>query len=89
VNFDANYTIKKKWRIGLSYNFLGGRYALIDGQAVKMKNVHDLNIYFSYQVLDFLEIFANGKNLANVKADTYYGYTSMGINGMIGATFRF
>lgn len=89
VNFDANYTIKKKWRIGLSYNFLGGRYALIDGQAVKMKNVHDLNIYFSYQVLDFLEIFANGKNLANVKADSYYGYTSMGINGMIGATFRF
>lgn len=89
VNFDAKYTIKEKWRIGLSYNFLGGRYALVKGEAVKMKNVHDLNIYFSYQVLDFLEIFANGKNLANVKADTYYGYTSMGINGMIGATFRF
>lgn len=89
VNFDAKYTIKEKWRIGLSYNFLGGRYALVDGEKVKMKNFHDLNIYFSYQVLDFLEIFANGKNLANVKADTYYGYTSMGINGMIGATFRF
>lgn len=89
VNFDARYTIKEKWRIGLSYNFLGGRYALIGGKAVKMNNVHDLNLYFSYQVLDFLELFATGKNLINITSDTYYGYTTNGINGMIGATFRF
>lgn len=89
VNFDASYLIKEKWRIGLSYNFLGGRYALIGGKAVKMNNVHDLNLYFSYQVLDFLEIFATGKNLINITSDSYYGYTTMGINAMIGATFRF
>lgn len=89
VNFDARYTIKEKWRIGLSYNLLGGRYALIGGKAQKMNNVHDLNLYFSYQVLDFLELFATGKNLINITSDSYYGYTTNGINAMIGATFRF
>lgn len=89
VNFDARYTIKKQWCVGLSYNFLGGRYALIKGEAEKMKNVHDLNLYFSYKPFDWLEVYATGNNLINIKADSYYGYTCMGINGTIGALFRF
>jgi len=89
VNFDAKYTIKEKWRIGLSYNFLGGRYAKIQNESVKMKDVHDLNLTFSYQILDWFELFLEGRNLINIQADTYYGYTTMGINGLIGVTFRF
>ncbi len=89
VNFDAKYTIKEKWCVGLSYNFLGGRYALVSGKTQRMKDVHDLNLTFSYKILDWLELFAQGKNLINIKADTYYGYSTMGINGLIGVTFRF
>lgn len=89
VNFDARYTFLEKWCVGLSYNFLGGRYALINGTAEKMKNVNDLNLYFSYKPLDWLEVYATGNNLINIKADSYYGYTCMGINGTIGAVFRF
>lgn len=89
INFDAKYTIKEKWRIGLTYNFLGGRYALVGGDAIYMNDVHDLGVTFSYQVLDFLEVFAEGKNLINIKSDLYYGYRSMGINGLAGVTFRF
>lgn len=89
VNFDAKYTIKEKWCVGLSYNFLGGRYALVHGVKQHMKNVHDLNVSLSYQVFDWFQVFAEGRNLINCKADTYYGYTTMGINALAGVTFRF
>ncbi|NCC98196.1 MAG: hypothetical protein EOL95_00635 [Bacteroidia bacterium] len=89
IKLEANYTIKEKWQIGLSYNFLGGRFARVGTDAVPMTDIHDLNIYVSYKALDWLSVFANGKNLINIQADKYYGYRNFGINGMIGATFSF
>lgn len=95
VDFDAKYRFLKKWQVGLQYGFMGGRYALvfspeaISGEAVKMQDVHDLNVSVSYDVLDWLTVFAEGNNLANIKADTYYGYTTFGINGKIGVSMYF
>lgn len=95
VDFDAKYRFLKKWQVGLQYGFMGGRYALVfspdavSGEAVKMQDVHDINVSVSYDALDWLTVFAEGDNLANIKADTYYGYTTFGINGKIGVSMYF
>lgn len=85
----GTYRFLEKWQVGLSYTFLGGRKAWVQGEAIAMNNLHDVNVWASYQALDWLNVFIEGKNLANIQADTYYGYTSFGINGMAGVTFRF
>ena len=95
MDFDAKYRFLKKWQVGLQYGFMGGRYALVfspdavSGEAVKMQDVHDINVSVSYDALDWLTVFAEGDNLANIKADTYYGYTTFGINGKIGVSMYF
>lgn len=89
ISFDGKYKFLEKWQVGLSYNFLGGRYAYVEGEAVKMKDIHDLNVSLTYKALDWLSVFVNGKNLINIKADSYYGYRNFGINGMAGVTFSF
>ena len=54
-----------------------------------MNDLHDVNVWASYQALDWLNVFVEGKNLANIQSDTYYGYRSFGINAMAGVTFSF
>ena len=89
INFAGSYKFLEKWEVGLSYNFLGGRYALVGDETYKMKPVNDLNVWVTYKALDWLSVFVNGKNLINVKADSYYGYRNFGINGMVGVTMNF
>lgn len=89
VGVKGTYHFLEKWEVGASYTFLGGRMALVQEQAVAMNHVHDVNVWASYQALDWLNVFIEGKNLANNYSDTYYGYRSFGINAMVGATFRF
>jgi hypothetical protein len=89
VGVKGTYHFLEKWEVGASYTFLGGRMALVQNQAVAMNDVHDVNLWASYQALDWLTVFVEGKNLANIQSDTYYGYRSFGINAIAGATFRF
>lgn len=89
VVFDAKYRFLEKWQVGLSYDFLGGRYASVAGKEIKMNDVHDLNVYVSYDVLDWLTVFAKGKNLINNKSDSYYGYRDFGINALAGVSMFF
>jgi outer membrane cobalamin receptor len=89
VGVKGTYHFLEKWEVGASYTFLGGRMALVQNQAVAMNDVHDVNLWASYEALDWLTVFVEGKNLANIQSDTYYGYRSFGINAMAGATFRF
>lgn len=89
VSFKGTYNFLEKWQVGASYNFLTGRMALVKGQAVAMTDVHDVNVWASYKALDWLSVFVEGKNLANIQSDVYYGYRSFGINAMAGVTFSF
>ncbi|MBO4370130.1 MAG: hypothetical protein J5808_02070 [Paludibacteraceae bacterium] len=89
IGVKASYEFLEKWKIGASYEFLGGRKALVNGESVALKNVHDVNLYGSYKALDWLTIFLNMKNLANVKSESWYGYRNMGINFLAGAIFSF
>ena len=63
--------------------------AWVQDAPVVMNDLHDVNVWASYQALDWLNVFVEGKNLANIQSDTYYGYRSFGINAMAGVTFSF
>ncbi|MBP5259509.1 MAG: hypothetical protein J6Z12_02600 [Paludibacteraceae bacterium] len=89
INFKGSYRFLEKWEVGLSYNFLAGRYARIGEESCKMKPLNDLNVWVTYKALDWLSVFVNGKNLINVKGDSFYGYRNFGINGMAGVTMTF
>lgn len=89
INFKGTYQFLEKWEVGVSYAYLAGRKALVQNEVVAMNNLHDVNVWASYQALDWLNVFLQGNNLANIKSDVYYGYQSFGINAMAGVTFRF
>ena len=89
VGFKGTYHFLEKWQVGASYTFLAGRMAWVQDTPVAMNDLHDVNVWASYQALDWLNVFVEGKNLANIQSDTYYGYRSFGINAMAGVTFSF
>ena len=89
INFAGSYRFLEKWEVGLSYDFMGGRYALVGNETHKMKPLNDLNVWVTYKALDWLSVFVNGKNLINVKGESFYGYRNFGINGMAGVTMTF
>ena len=89
VEFSGTYRFLEKWEVGASYKMLADRKALVAGEVVKMNDIHDVDVWASYKALDWLTVFIKGKNLANQKADTYYGYRNFGINGLAGVTMLF
>ncbi|MBR3872454.1 MAG: hypothetical protein IKJ22_07000 [Paludibacteraceae bacterium] len=89
VEFMGTYRFLEKWEVGLSYKMLADRKALVMNEVVKMNDIHDVDVWASYKALDWLTVFIKGKNLANQKSDTYYGYRNFGINGLAGVTMLF
>lgn len=89
VEFTGTYRFLEKWEVGASYKMLADRKALVAGEVVKMNDIHDVDVWASYKALDWLTVFLKAKNLANQKADTYYGYRNYGINGLVGVTMLF
>ena len=89
VEFVGTYRFLEKWEVGVSYKMLADRKALVAGEVVKMNDIHDVDVWASYKALDWLTVFIKGKNLANQKSDTYYGYRNFGINGLAGVTMLF
>jgi hypothetical protein len=89
VEFTGTYKFLEKWEVGVSYKMLADRKALVAGEVVKMNDIHDVDVWASYKALDWLTVFIKGKNLANQKSDTYYGYRNFGINGLAGVTMLF
>ncbi len=89
IGLKGSYKINSDWKVGLSYNFMGERYALINNSEVAMKDVHDINAFANYQFCNWMGFFANINNIANGKYETFYGYRSFGINGMIGVIMSF
>ncbi len=89
VEFIGTYKFLDKWEVGASYKMLADRKALVATEVVKMNDIHDVDVWASYKALDWLIVFIKGKNLANQKSDTYYGYRNYGINGLVGVTMLF
>ena len=64
------------------------KYFTVKYQEVNEQYILENDNYRIITVIDG-NVFVEGKNLANIQSDTYYGYRSFGINAMAGVTFSF
>ena len=89
LDFKTSYQITEYLRTELSYEFAGGRYACVDGEAVSMDNIHDLSLGVNYSVLSFANLFLNLNNILAQEYQNWYGYTAQRFNLMAGVSLHF
>jgi len=81
--------IDKHWSLYSDNTFAGGYNALYMGRVEKAKAKVLLNLGAQYNFNDNLSVYMQLNNLINRHNDTYYTYQSEGIQGLIGASWRF
>ena len=89
VDFQTAYCVTDYLRLNLAYRFEGGRYALVNGNSVSMKNINDLSLGANYKLMSFINIFLNLNNLLNQEYANWYGYTVHRFNVMGGVSVSF
>ncbi|MCQ2217506.1 MAG: hypothetical protein MJZ33_03345 [Paludibacteraceae bacterium] len=89
LDFKTSYQITDYLRTELSYEFSGGRYALVDGRSLSMDNIHDLSLGVNYSVLSFANLFLNLNNILASEYQNWYGYTAQRFNLMGGISLHF
>ncbi|WP_026236064.1 TonB-dependent receptor [Echinicola pacifica] len=85
------FTPSEQWLITGGLDMMGGIYAknLQSGTEDTLKPIIDLNVKADYKITDRFSVFAQGNNLLNQKNERYWNYQSRGIQGIIGAGFKF
>jgi len=81
--------IDKHWSLYSDNLFAGGYNAIYLGHVEKAKAKIELNLGARYDFNDNLGVYIQLNNLLNRHNDTYYTYQSHGIQGSIGASWRF
>ena len=89
IHFNASYLVTNYLRVKASYNYAGGRKALVNGEKVKMNNLNDLSLGVTYKAMSFLNIYADVNNILNKRYESWYGYTDQGFNFIIGLAATF
>ena len=89
ANFTASYLATNYLRFKLSYDFSGGRKALVNNEEVKMNNVNDLSLGVTYKVMSFVNVFLDLNNVLNQRYESWYGYVNQGFNFIVGAVATF
>lgn len=80
-----------KLSIALDYLYSGGRKTtyLTGGESLRMKNIAELNARADYEILDWLSLNAQVKNLLNAEYDIWRGYTQHGFAILGGVNIKF
>ena len=89
IDFQTSYCVTDYLRFNLAYRFEAGRYALIEGKSISMKNINDLSLGANYKLMSFINIFLNLNNLIDQEYANWYGYTTHRFNVMGGVTVLF
>jgi outer membrane receptor protein involved in Fe transport len=76
----------KQLDVKLDYNMQLERDFGIYG---KLADVHNLQLYATYQVFDWLSVSLHGNNLLNRRHDYYFGLPAPGIQVMGGIAVKF
>lgn len=81
----------EKWFITANLNAMGGIRAINfeSGTTTHLKPIIDLSTRVDYAFTDRLSGFAMGNNLLNQNYERYWNYRVRGIQGIVGATFKF
>jgi len=98
----VNFDITKKWYAGLNVYFVGqrkDRITLINdtlsfpptytSTTVDLDSYFDVNLNLNYKYNDRLTFYLKGNNLANQKYQKWVNYPVQGIQGVIGANYKF
>jgi hypothetical protein len=94
----SNFNITDKLYGGASIFFVGERMDLsfVDGPLADtaateetLDSYLDANIHLGYRVNDRLSIFAKGSNLLSDNYEKWLNYPVQGIQGLLGATYKF
>ncbi|MFN8293356.1 MAG: hypothetical protein U0T72_06495 [Chitinophagales bacterium] len=90
MSLRASYNLKEKFVLGLQLFVLAQSNAkLADGSAAAIKATGDINLSAEYIFKKYLSFFLDLNNIAHQKYQRWYGYQSLGINGVVGVKFSF
>ncbi|MDR1884143.1 MAG: hypothetical protein LBR26_15390 [Prevotella sp.] len=95
VELNADIKPVDKMTFSLNYLYAGGRktiyrhYMAPVWEAVKMKDINELNFRGEYQVTDWFSVNARVNNLLFRKYELQYGYPLQGFNILGGLSFKF
>ena len=95
----GDYQITKKWFTGVNLFFVGERQdlqfitdptnALLPQEAVVLDSYFDVNAHVGYRVNDRLSAFARANNILDNDYERWQNYQVQGLQGMVGATYKF
>lgn len=93
LNIGGDYNITSDIRVSASYYLAAERYAkMVDGSALKMRNIHDINLSASYSYSSWLSAYLQVNNLLGLvpklRYQNWYGYDVVG-SIMAGVIFSF
>jgi len=92
ANLFSNFDITNEIYGGVSLFFVGERKDLLTintPQVVTLESFLDANIHIGYRVNDRLSIFAKGSNLLGNNYERWLNYPVLGIQGLLGASYKF
>lgn len=102
INTFGNFDITKKWYAGFNIYFVGQRkdkLTLPDdtlvfpptytSNIVTLDSYFDLNLNLNYKHNERLTFYLKGNNLANQKYQKWVNYPVQGIQGVVGANYKF
>lgn len=64
-------------------------YVLSGDNALRMKNITELNLKGEYELKEWLSLNVQLRNILNAKYETWRGYTQQGFNAMAGVSLKF
>ncbi len=89
----SNFDITEKIFGGVSFFFVGERNDLFtsgaSSEVISLDAYFDANVNVGYRVSDRLSVFAKGNNLFGTNYEKWLNYPVQGIQGLIGATYKF
>ena len=90
IDLNATYRVNDDIRLTLNAFMYGARYAKgIDGDAVKLNPVFDINLEGVYELNSWLSFYAKLNNIIAQNYQIWYGYNSQRFNFMAGMVFSF
>ncbi len=90
IDLGMNFALSNKLNVGSDIMYFAKTYARNpEGEAVKIKNIFDINLSANYQINSNFYLFADANNIINSKYQRFLNYPSYGFNAIGGVILRF
>jgi hypothetical protein len=100
IGSNVDFNITPKWSAGVNVFFVGERKDLVTltsfdptipnvSEIVTLDSYFDLNANVVYKYSDRLTFFLKGNNIANQKYQRWINYPVQGVQGLVGANYKF